>query len=143
MTHPTPLAVPDAPAAPSPTEPVPATPGPLSAACAAGTVRLYRVRATGTTRAVPYLADGTPQREVAEWLDAALEGGTSLRTAATDAGLSLPTARRLVTALAITEEIEAGDWDDQYAPDVTALYFGCVEALPGTTTEVTTEEAAA
>lgn len=151
MTSPAPQPLaqpdPDVPADLLPAEPVPCAPGPLSAACAAGTVRLYRVRATGTTRAVPYLAEDNLQREVAEWLATAIEEGQSLRAVATDTGLSLPTARRLVTALAITEEIEAGDWDDHYAPDVTALYFGYVDALPDDTASAeetaTTEEAAA
>jgi hypothetical protein len=120
----------------APAEPVSA----LSARCAAGTVRLYRVRADGSTRHVPYLADDHPHRAVAEWLsDRTDMDGAPLTVAAAETGLSLPTARRLLAALEWTEEIEAGEWDDDDTPDLTALFVGYVAALPedGTVTEAT------
>jgi hypothetical protein len=104
---------------------------PLSALCAAGAVRLYRVRATGTTRRVPYLAVDTDQRAVAEWLSDRIDmDGAPLADVAAEVGLSRPNARRLLAALELTEEIDAGDWDDLYEEGVTTLFVGFAENLP-------------
>ena len=89
-----------------------AQPGALAALCAAGSVRLFRQRGTGTLRALPYLAPGTPTRETAEYLAELLEDGASVAQAAADTGLSKATVRRAKENLALAYDIEAGDYDD-------------------------------
>jgi hypothetical protein len=89
-----------------------AQPGALAALCAAGNVRLFRQRGTGTLRALPYLTPGTPARETAEYLAELLEDGASVAQAAADTGLSKATMRRAVENLALAYDIEAGDYDD-------------------------------
>lgn len=109
--------------APEGTDPQPSA-GLLAEACAAGRVALFRQRGTGTLRRLPYLADGSEAREVAEWFAAAREDGASVATIAGEAGVSRATVRRALAALALTEEVEAGDLDDVYAPDVVAVVVG-------------------
>lgn len=91
---------------------------------------------------MPYLTG--QRREVAEWLDHEMSRGKPLTVAATDAGLSRTTARRLVFALTLTEDVEAGDWDDEWSPGVDALFFGAVHLLTddASTTETDEEDAA-
>lgn len=104
------------------TETTEQTTSPLAAACEAGTVRLYRLRANGTRRAVPYLTGDA--REVAEYYAEQREAGQSVAAIATEAGTSRPTLRRALAALALTEEIEAGDHDDLFEDGVAELEFG-------------------
>jgi hypothetical protein len=104
-------------------EPAPSAPGALAAACAAGTVALYRVRASGTLRHIPFLVDGTPARMEAEWYAWQIaDEGQPVRVVATAAGVSVATLRRALTALALTEAIEDQELDDLYAPDVEAIF---------------------
>lgn len=104
-------------------EPAPASgsTGLLRAAASAGTVRFYRQRANGSTRAIPYLAEGTEGREVAEWVAARTDDGASVATVAEETGLSRATVRRTLAALALTEEVEDGDLDDLYEDGVTEI----------------------
>lgn len=103
-----------------PTE-APATESPLAAACALGTVQLYRERGTGTLRHLDYLTGEA--REVAEWYAERREAGDSIRTIATEVVTSTSTVRRALKALELTEAIEAGDHDDLWAEDLEALIF--------------------
>lgn len=109
--------------APEGTDPQPSA-GLLADACAAGRVALFRERGTGTLRRLPYLAPDSEAREVAEWCAAAREDGASVATIASESGVSRATVRRALAALALTEEVEAGDLDDVYAPDVVAVVVG-------------------
>lgn len=95
---------------------------PLAAACEAGTVRLYRLRSTGTRRLIPYLTGEA--REVAEFLAHEVEVRRSVAIVAASAGMSRPTVRRALAALALVEEIEAGDHDDLFEDGVTEIEFG-------------------
>lgn len=99
----------------------------LAAACAAGTVALYRERGNGTLRRLPYLAPGSPAREVADWFAMRLEEGATVAVISTEAGVSRITVRRTLAALALTEAIEDGDHDDAYEPGVVALVLGGVD----------------
>jgi hypothetical protein len=87
-------------------------PGALAALCAVGSVRLFRQRGTGTWRALPYLAPGTPTRETAEYLTDLMDDGASIAQVAADTGLSKATVRRAVENLALAYDIEDGDYDD-------------------------------
>lgn len=98
-----------------------ASAGLLADACAAGRVALFRERDTGTLRRLPYLAPESEAREVAEWFAAAREDGASVATIAGEAGCSRATVRRALAALALTEEVEAGDLDEMYEDGVVAV----------------------
>ena len=102
-----------------------AQPGALAALLADGAdqVRLYRQRANGTLRALPYLAPGTPTRETAEYLADLVEDGASVAQAAADTELSKATVRRAIENLALAEDIEDGLHDDVVEPDLTAVVF--------------------
>ncbi len=94
---------------------------PLAAACAAGQVHLYRLRSTGTLRHLPFLAPETPARMHAEWFAMRVIEGQRVRQVAHDAGVSVATVRRHLSALALTESIEDNELDDLYEPDVEAI----------------------
>lgn len=98
--------------------------GLLADACARGDVSLFRERGTGTLRRLPYLAPGGEAREVAEWFASRRDDGASVAAIAGESGVSKATVRRALAALALTEEVEAGDLDDVYAPDVVAVVVG-------------------
>ena len=98
--------------------------GALSAACLAGSVALSRQRVTGGLRRLPYLAPDTTAREVAEWFAALREAGARIATIAAETGVSKATVRRAHAALGLTEEVEDGDHDDIYAPDLVAVVVG-------------------
>lgn len=98
--------------------------GLLAEACSRGTVALFRQRGTGTLRRLPYLAPESEAREVADWFACRREDGASVASIAAEAGVSRATVRRALAALALTEEVEAGDLDDVYAPDVVAVVVG-------------------
>lgn len=93
----------------------------LAAACADGTVALYRQRGNGSLRRVPYLAPGHPAREVAEWFALRREAGASIATVAREANVSRVSVRRTLAALDLAEAVEDGDLDDLYDEGVTAL----------------------
>lgn len=93
----------------------------LAAACAAGTVALYRRRGTGSLRRVPYLAPETTAREIAEWFALRREEGLRVAAIASEAGCSRVTVRRTLVALDLAEALEDGDLDDLYAEDTVAL----------------------
>lgn len=93
----------------------------LAAACAAGTVGLYRQRGTGTLRRVPYLAPDSTAREVAEWFVLRRDEGQRVAAIAAEAGVSRVTVRRTLVALDLAEAIEDGDLDDLYDDDTLAL----------------------
>ncbi|RKN39982.1 helix-turn-helix domain-containing protein [Micromonospora endolithica] len=99
-----------------------AAPSPLAAACAAGTVKLYRLRSNGTTRRLPWLTGDA--LEVAEWYRLRVDQGATVRQVAEECGTSKATVRRALTTLALMDEITDGLHDDLYAEDVTEVLFG-------------------
>lgn len=99
-----------------------AAPSPLAAACEAGTVKLYRLRSTGTTRRLPWLTGDA--LEVAEWYRLRVDQGATVRQVAEERGTSKATVRRALTTLALMDEITDGLHDDLYAEDVTEILFG-------------------
>jgi hypothetical protein len=101
----------------------------LQAAATKGTVHFYRVRANGSTRAVPYLKPDTSAREVAEWIANEVDEGKSVALVATEAGLSRATVRRALAAVELAEEVEEDN------EDLSALYEEGVDAIYLSATE--------
>lgn len=94
----------------------------LFSACAEGRVKLYRQRANGTSRRIPWLTE--QEREYATYIQALHELGYPYPVIAKDCQMSTSAARRLVLNLELQDAIAAGDYDDIYQPGVTSLYFG-------------------
>ena len=86
-------------------------------------VRLYHQRASGSLRALPYLAIGSDARATAEYLADLVEDGASVAAAAIATGLSRASVRRALANLSLAEDIEDGLHDDTEEPDLTALVF--------------------
>ncbi|GAB3985680.1 hypothetical protein V1634_29745 [Plantactinospora veratri] len=97
----------------------------LAAACAAGTVRLFRLRGNGTTRRLMWLTGEA--LEVAEWYRLRLDQGASVRQIAEECQTSRPTVRRALGVLDLMDAIEAGEHDDLYADGVTEVLFASDE----------------
>lgn len=100
-------------------DPTTAPASPLATACAAGRVRVYRVRASGTVRRVRWL-NGV-DREHAEWLRMRVEDGVPWRTVADEASLSKSAVYRAVKTLSLIDEVEAGELDELYDEDTAEL----------------------
>lgn len=67
-----------------------------------------KVRANGTARRIPLLAAGTEARTVAEGIVAARNEGTTMKAIAADLHVSVPTVRRMINSLLLTQKHEAG-----------------------------------
>lgn len=81
----------------------------------AGQLVAYSERSNGTTRRLELCPVGSTRRDTAEWISERLDDGATLRTVARELHVSVPTVRRFIMALELTEEIEAGEWDDVWA----------------------------
>ena len=100
----------------------------LTAAARTGTVKFYRQRANGSTRAVPYLKPDTEAREIAEWIANEVETGKSVAAVAAEVGLSRATVRRALAAVALAEEVEEDDTlADVYEDGVDAIYLSATD----------------
>lgn len=77
-----------------------------------GKVRFHTVRSNGSTRRVQFLAEGTADREVAEWVLAQREEGATMKAIAAEMHVSVPTVRRMINALLLTQEMEEADTED-------------------------------
>lgn len=80
-----------------------------------GRLEAYRVRSNGTTRLVRLLPVGSTGRDTAEWISEQVDEGRTVQSVARELHSSVPTIRRFLEALELTEEIEAGEWDDVWA----------------------------
>lgn len=81
----------------------------------AGQLTAYSVRANGTTRHLELAPLGSTRRDTAEWISERLEDGATVAQVASELHVSKPTVRRFIMALELTEEIEAGEWDQVWA----------------------------
>ena len=81
----------------------------------AGLLVAYSERSNGTTRRLELCPVGSTRRDTAEWISERLDDGVTLKTVAWELHVSVPTVRRFIMALELTEEIEAGEWDDVWA----------------------------
>lgn len=80
-------------------------------AAAEGRVRVYRARSNGTTRHIPFLPEGSDARAVAEWIRDQKDSRT-MKDLAAEMHESVPTVRRRLVALEVTEEVEGYDQED-------------------------------
>ena len=81
----------------------------------AGQLTAYSVRSNGTTRHLELAPLGSTRRDTAEWINERLGDGASVAQVAHELHVSKPTVRRFIMALELTEEIEAGEWDQVWA----------------------------
>lgn len=81
----------------------------------AGLLVAYSERGNGTTRRLDLCPVGSTRRDTAEWVSERLEDGATVRQVARELHVSVATVRRFIMALELTEEIEAGEWDDVWA----------------------------
>lgn len=78
----------------------------LVSEAAEGKVQFHTERGNGTFRRIQFLAEGTPEREVAEWVAAQREEGVTMKAIAAEMHVSVPTVRRMINALLVTQEAE-------------------------------------
>jgi len=81
----------------------------------AGELVAYRMRANGTFRLVSLMPVCSTRREVTEWVHDETEEGRSVAAVARELHVSVAEVRRWLLALELTEEIEAGEWDEVWA----------------------------
>jgi len=84
----------------------------------AGHLAAYTVRANGTTRHLELAPLGSTRRDTAEWISEQLADGRSVAQVARDLHVSNATVRRYLLSLELTEEIEAGEWDEFWAGEL-------------------------
>lgn len=90
-----------------------AEPNTPSAMLQAGQLTAYRVRSNGTMRHLDLVPLASTMRAAAEWVSDAIDfDGRSVQSVARELHVSTATVRRYLESLELTEEIEAGDWDD-------------------------------
>lgn len=94
-----------------------ATPDTIIDQLATGTAHLHKERENGTYRRVHFLADGTKEREEAEWVASQREGTEdtmprSMRSIAQELHISVSAVRRIISDLALTEELENMEQDE-------------------------------
>lgn len=75
----------------------------------------YTQRANGTERHLELAPVGSTRRETCEWVSERLFDGATVAQVARELHVSVPTVRRYLLALEITEAIEAGEYDDVWA----------------------------
>lgn len=113
-------------------KPAPAKPEPtcLIDALTTRQASLTKVRANGTKRSLPYLAVGTDERKAAEAVAARIGEGETLAAVAEDMKVSLATARRFVTNLALAHDVEAGTHDAAWTNGTREVVVHRVVAKP-------------
>lgn len=77
-----------------------------------GDLAAYSLRGNGTLRHLELVPVGSDRREVAEWIYDQVEDGMAIKAVARELHASLATVRRYLMALELTEQVEAGEWDD-------------------------------
>lgn len=120
---------PKAEAAPKPkvkaSKPEPKT---LIEALTTGQAVLLKVRANGTKRSLPYYAVGSEYRILAEAAAKTKADGKTVEAIAKDMKVSLATARRFLTGLALAQDVEAGKHDNAWKPGTTEVVVHTVTA---------------
>lgn len=78
-----------------------------------GLLAAYRVRANGTMRHLDLAPVGSTLRDTAEYVSDRVDmDGASVQAVARELHVSTATVRRYLESLELTEEVEAGEWDD-------------------------------
>ena len=99
----------------------------LLQAAMTGAVKFYRVRASGSLRAVPYLPEGTEAREVAEWIANEVDEGKSVAQVAFETGLSNATVRRAIACIELADDLYDGELSEMYEEGVDAIYLSALQ----------------
>lgn len=94
--------------------PVPTT---LVEALTSGAAQLFKVRANGTKRSLPYLKPGSTDRLQAEHVVGRRDKGETVAAIAADMNVSVATVRRFITNLLLAQEVETGKYDAAWNKD--------------------------
>lgn len=86
-----------------------------------GRREFYRLRKVGTARRLPYFAPGSTERKEAEKVAAQIAKGKTVADLAVSTGKSTSSVRRMVAAVDLAHEVEAGDYADQIKDGKVAL----------------------
>jgi hypothetical protein len=78
----------------------------LKRAAKSGKVQFYRVRKNGTVRHIPFLPEGSPEREIAETVQALRDKGQTIAQISEAMDASPSTVRRHLERLHFTQAIE-------------------------------------
>jgi DNA invertase Pin-like site-specific DNA recombinase len=87
---------------------------------AEGQVKFHIERGNGTFRRLQFLAPGTAERAAAEAVQAKRDQGVTMKAIAAELHVSVPTVRRMLTALTVTLSTEEQDKKDFAALIATA-----------------------
>jgi len=113
------------PKAEKPPKPEPKT---LIEALTTGQAVLIKVRANGTKRSLPYYVVGNDYRVLAEAAAKMRTNGDTVEAIAKKMKVSLATARRFLTGLALAQDVEAGKFDKAWKPGTTEVVVHTVTA---------------
>jgi hypothetical protein len=83
-----------------------------SAMLQANDLRAYTQRDNGMLRHLELAPLGSTRRDTAEWISEEMNDGRSVKAIARELHTSVATVRRFLLSLELTEQIEAGEWDD-------------------------------
>ena len=100
----------------------------LIEALTTGHASLIKIRANKTQRSLPYLAVGTEGRKQAEAVAKMREDGATVDSIAESLKVSMATARRFITNLALAHEVEAGTHDGAWTPSTKEVVVHTVVA---------------
>jgi hypothetical protein len=110
---------------PKATKPEPKT---LIEALTTGQTVLLKVRANGTKRSLPYYAEGSEYRTLAQTATTLKANGKTVDAIAEEMKVSTATARRFLTGLSLAHEVESGKFDKQWKPGTTEVVVHTVVA---------------
>ena len=100
----------------------------LVEALATGQCVLIKVRANGTKRSLPYWPESSDQRVLAHAAATMKADGKTVEAIAKEMKVSLATARRFLTGLALAQDVEAGKVDKAWKPRTTEVVVHTVTA---------------
>lgn len=79
-----------------------------------GLLAAYSLRNTGTLRHLELAPVSSTRRDTAEWISEQMGDGLAVKAVARELHVSVATVRRFLLSLELTEQIEAGEWEDLY-----------------------------
>ena len=89
---------------------------------------MLKVRANGTKRSLPYYAEGSDYRVLAQAAATMKANGDTVEAIAKEMKVSLATARRFLTGLALAHDVEAGKFNKAWKPGTTEVVVHTVTA---------------
>ena len=99
----------------------------LIEALTTGQTVLLKVRANGTKRSLPYWPEGSDYRVLAHAAATMKANGETVEAIAKELKVSLATARRFLTGLALAQDVEAGKFDKAWKPGTTEVVVHTVK----------------